>query len=64
MLEALFIFDGKFYKQCDDVVMGFPLGTPLMCHFILMFLCVILKHLIGKLSPSFHFRSKDHAEQF
>ena len=37
MLEAFFIFDGKFYKQCDDVVMGFPLGIKLanvfMCHF-------------------------------
>ena len=37
MFESFFIFDEKFYKQCDDVAMGYPLGPILgnvfMCHF-------------------------------
>ena len=37
MLESFFIFDQTFYKQCDDVGMGFPLGptlaNALLCHF-------------------------------
>ena len=37
MFESFFIFDGKFYKQCDGVAMGSPLGPTLanvfMCHF-------------------------------
>ena len=37
MFESFFIFDGKFYKQCDDVAMGSPLEPTLanifMCHF-------------------------------
>ena len=37
MFESLFIFDGKFYEQCDGVAMGSPLGPTLanvfMCHF-------------------------------
>ena len=37
MFESFFIFDEKFYEQCDDVAMGSPLGPTLanvfMCHF-------------------------------
>ena len=37
MFESFFIFDGKFYEQCDGVAMGSPLGPTLanvfMCHF-------------------------------
>ena len=37
MFEAFFVFDEKFYEQCDGVAMGSPLGTTLanifMCHF-------------------------------
>ena len=37
MFESFFIFDGKFYEQCDGVAMGFPLRPTLaivfMCHF-------------------------------
>ena len=35
--ELFFIFDQKYYKQCDSVAMGSPLGSILanvfMCHF-------------------------------
>ena len=35
--ESFFIFDQKYYKQCDGVAMGSPLGPTLanfcMCHF-------------------------------
>ena len=37
MFESFFIFDQKYYKQCDDVAMGSPfrpmLINVLMCHF-------------------------------
>ena len=37
MFESFFIFDGKFYEQCNGVAMGSPLGRRLtnvfMCHF-------------------------------
>ena len=37
IFESFFIFDGKFYKQCDGVAMGSPLGPTLanvfICHF-------------------------------
>ena len=37
MFESFFIFDEKFYEQCDGVVMGSPLRPTLanvfMCHF-------------------------------
>ena len=37
MYESFFIFDQKYYKQCDGVAMGSPLEPTLvnvfMCHF-------------------------------
>ena len=39
MYESFFIFDGKFYEQCDRVAIGFPLGFTFSpanfctCHF-------------------------------
>ena len=37
MFESIFIFDGKFYEQCDGVAMGSSLGLILsnafMCDF-------------------------------
>ena len=37
MFESFFIFDGKFYEQCDDLAMGSPvehtLANVFMCHF-------------------------------
>ena len=34
MFESFFIFDGKFYKQCDDVAMGSPLEPTLANIFV------------------------------
>ena len=38
MFESFFIFDQKYYKKCDSVVMGSPLEPTLanffMCHFV------------------------------
>ena len=43
MFESFFIFDQKYYKQCDDVAMGSPfrpmLINVLMCHFELVLTC-------------------------
>ena len=37
MFESFFIFDRKFYEQCDGAAIGFPLeptlANVLMCHF-------------------------------
>ena len=37
MYESFLIFEQKYYKQCDDVAMGSPMGPTLanvfMCHF-------------------------------
>ena len=37
IFESFFIFDGKFYEQCDGATMGSPLGPTLanvfICHF-------------------------------
>ena len=37
MFESFFVFDGKFYEQCNGIAMVFPLGPILanvfMCHF-------------------------------
>ena len=49
IFESFFIFDGKYYEQCDGVAMGSPLGPTLanafMCHFENI--------LVGKLSCQF-----------
>ena len=37
MFESFFIFDGKFYEQCDGVAMGYPLGPTLTNVFIYHF---------------------------
>ena len=42
MFES-FIFDGKFYEQCDGVAMGSPLGPTLANVF-----CAILKTFAWK----------------
>ena len=46
MFESFFIFDGKFYEQCDCVAMGSPLGPTLanafMSHFENMWLKTVL----------------------
>ena len=34
MFESFFIFDGKFYEQCDRGAMGSPLGPTLANVFV------------------------------
>ena len=61
MFESFFIFDGKFYKQCDDVAMGSPLEPTLanifMCHFENIWLGNYPSHLFidGLLTINFYY---------
>ena len=74
MFESFFIFDGKFYEQCDGVAMGSPLGPTLanvfMCHFENIWLenCpayfkpIVYRRIVD--DTFLLFRTKDHAEKF
>ena len=74
MFESFFIFDGRFYEQCDGVAMGSPLGPTLanvfMCHFENIWLenCpshfkpIAYRRFVG--DTFLLFRSKDHVEKF
>ena len=74
MFESFFIFDGKFYEQCDGVAMGFLLGPTLanvfMCHFENIWLENCPSHFKPIVYRRFVddtfvlFRSKDHVEKF
>ena len=74
MFESFFIFDGKFYEQCDAVVMGSPVGRTLanvfMCHFENIWLENCPSHFKPIVYRRFVddtfvlFRSKDHVEKF
>ena len=74
MFESFYIFDGKFYEQCDDVAMGSPLGPTLanvfMCHFENIWLENCPSHFKPIAYSRFVddtfllFRSKDHVEIF
>ena len=74
MFESFFIFDGKFYEQCDGVAMGSPLGPTLanvfMCHFENIWLENCPSHFKPIVYRRFVddtfvlFRSKDHVEKF
>ena len=74
MFESFFIFNGKFYEQCDGVAMSSLLGSTLanvfMCHF---------ENIWSESCPSHYrlivyrrfvddtfllFQSKDHVEKF
>ena len=61
MFESFFIFDGKFYKQCDDVAMGSPseptLANIFMCHFENIWLGNYPSHLFidGLLMINFYY---------
>ena len=73
MFESFFIFDEKFYEQCDGVAMGSPLGPILvnvfMCHFENIWLENYPAHFKPIVSIIFVddtfllFRTKDHVEQ-
>ena len=74
MFESFFIFDGKFYEQCDGVAMGSPLGPTLanvfMCHFENIWLENCPAHFKPIVYRRFVddtfllFRTKDHVEKF
>ena len=74
MFESFFIFDGKFYEQCDAAVMGSPVGRTLanvfMCHFENIWLENCPSHFKPIVYRRFVddtfvlFRSKDHVEKF
>ena len=73
MFGSFFIFDGKFYEQCDGVAMGSPLGPTLanvfMCHFENIWLekCprsfkpIVYKRFVD--DKFLLFRSQDHGEK-
>ena len=73
-MNHFFIFDGKFYEQCDGVAMGSPLGPTLanvfMCHFENSWLENCPSHFKPIIYRRFVddtlllFRSKDHVEKF
>ena len=74
MFESFFIFDGKFYQQCDDVAMGSPLGPTLANVFMFHFENIWFENCPAHFKPIFHrrffdhtflpFREKDHVEKF
>ena len=74
MFESFFIFDGKFYEQCDGVAMDSLLGTKLanvfMCHFESIWLENCSAHFKPMVYRRFVddtfllFRTKDHVEKF
>ena len=74
MFGSFFIFDGKFYEQCDGVAMGSPLGPTLanvfMCHFENIWLENCPSHFKPIVYRRFVddtfllFRSKDQVEKF
>ena len=74
IFESVFIFDGKFYEQCDGVAMSSPLGPILanvfMCHFENIWLENCPAHFKPIVYRRFVddtfllFRTKDHVEKF
>ena len=74
MLKSFFIFDGKFYEQCDDVAMGSPLGPTLANVFLSHFENIWLENCPAHFKPIIYrrfvddtflrFRTKDHVEKF
>ena len=74
MFGSFFIFDGKFYEQCDGVAMGSPLGPTLANVFICHFENIWLENCPRSFKPIVYrqfaddkfllFRRKDHIEKF
>ena len=72
--ESFFIFDQKYYKQCDGVAMGSPMGPTLANVFICHFENIWLENCSTQLKPVVYrkyvndtfllFRSTEHAEKF
>ena len=74
MFESCFIFDGKFYEQCDGVAMSSPLGPRLASVFLCHFENIWLENCPSHFKPIVYrrfvddtfllFRSKDQVEEF
>ena len=74
MFESFFIFDRKFYEQCDGIAIGSPLGPTLanvfMCHFENIWLENCSSHFKSIVYTRFVddtfllFRSKDLVKKF
>ena len=64
MSEPLILFDQEFYKQCDGVAMGSPLGPTLANVFLCYheFKPVIYRRYVN--DTFLLFRSKHHIEKF
>ena len=73
MFESIFIFDGKFYEQCDGVAMGSTLASTLANVFMRHFENIWLENCPSLFKPIVYrrfvddkfllFRSKDHVEK-
>ena len=74
MFESFFIFDEKFYEQCDGVAMGSPLGLTLANDIMCPFENIWLENCPAYFKPIVYrrfvdyifllFRTKDHVEKF
>ena len=74
MFESFFIFDGKFYEQCDGAAMGSPFGPTLANAFMRHFEKIWLENCPSHFKPIVYrrfvddafllFRSKDQVEKF
>ena len=73
MFESFFIFDGKFYEQCDGVAMVSPFGPTLANAFMWYFENIWLENCPAHFKPIVYrrfvdtfllFRTKDHIERF
>ena len=74
MFESFYIFDGKFYEQCDGVAVGSPLGPTLANFFMFHFENIWLENCPSYFKPVVYrrftddtfllFWSKDHVEKF
>ena len=59
MFESLFIFDGKFYEQCDVVAIGSRLGPTLANVFMCPFKNIWLENCPAHFKPFVYRRFAD-----
>ena len=74
MFQSFFIFDGKFYEQCDGVAMGSPLGPALANVFMYHFENIWLENCPAHFKAIVYrrfvddtfllFQTKDHVAKF
>ena len=72
--DSLFIFNGKYYIQCDGIAMGSPLGPTLANVFLCYWEDIWLKKCSKKFAPVYYvryvddtfvlFTSQDHVNKF